>query len=36
VWSPDAKSLLFTAADKKLFNYSVADGKSAAVTSSVV
>jgi tricorn protease len=36
VWSPDAKSLLFTAADKKLFNYTVADGKTATVTSTDV
>src|SRR5262245_6426846 len=36
VWSPDAKSLLYTAADKKLYNYSVADGKTAVVTTSDV
>ena len=34
VWSPDAKSLLYTAADKKLYNYTVADGKTAVVASS--
>jgi tricorn protease len=36
VWTPDSKSLLYTAADKKLYNYSVADGKTAVVTSSDV
>jgi len=34
VWTPDSKSLLYTAADKKLYNYTVADGKTAVVTSS--
>jgi tricorn protease len=33
VWTPDSKSLLYTAGDKKLYNYSVADGKTATVTS---
>src|SRR4029079_1194013 len=33
VWTPDSKALLYTAADKKLYNYSVADGKTAVVTS---
>jgi tricorn protease len=33
VWTPDSKSLLYTAADKKLYNYSVADGKTEVVTS---
>ena len=33
VWAPDSKVLLYTAADKKLYNYSVADGKTAVVTS---
>jgi tricorn protease len=36
VWSPDAKAVLFTAADKKLYNYNVADGKTATVTSTDV
>ena len=36
VWTPDSKSLLYTAADKKLYSYSVADAKTAAVTSSDV
>jgi tricorn protease len=34
VWTPDSTSLLFTAADKRLYNYSVGDGKTAVVTSS--
>jgi len=33
VWTPDSKSLLYTAAGKKLYSYSVADGKTAEVTS---
>jgi tricorn protease len=36
VWTPDSKSLLYTAADKKLYNYTVADGKTAAISSSDV
>src|SRR5439155_3541153 len=36
VWTPDSTSLLYTAADKKLYNYSVADGKTIGVTSSDV
>ena len=36
VWSPDAKALLFSAADKKLFNYNVAAGTTAVVTSTAV
>src|SRR5437870_1656005 len=36
VWSPDSKSLLYTAADKKLYNYTVADGRTAVVTTSDV
>ena len=36
VWSPDSKSLLYTAADKKLYNYTVADGKTTTVSSSDV
>jgi tricorn protease len=35
-WSPDSKSLLYTAADKKLYNFTVADGKTAVVSSSDV
>jgi tricorn protease len=34
VWTPDSKSLFYTAADKKLYAYSVADGKTAVVASS--
>jgi tricorn protease len=33
VFTPDSKSLLFTAAGKKLYGYSVADGKSAVISS---
>jgi tricorn protease len=36
LWTPDSKSLLYTAADRKLYAYSVADGKTAVVTSSDV
>jgi len=36
VWSPDARTLLFTAADKTLYNYTVADGKTTTVTSTDV
>ena len=36
VWTPDSKLLLYTAADKKLYGYSVADGKTTVVTSSDV
>ena len=36
VWTPDSKALLYTAADKKLYSYSVADGKTRVVTSSDV
>src|SRR4029078_11066366 len=36
VWSPDSKSLLYTAADKKLYNYTIADGRTAVVTTSDV
>jgi tricorn protease len=35
-WTPDSKSLLYTAADKRLYNYSVADGKASVVTSDTV
>ncbi len=34
VWTPDSKALLYTAADRKLYSYSVADGKTAVVSSS--
>ena len=36
VWSPDSKVLLYTAADKKLYSYSVAEDKTAVVSSSDV
>ena len=36
LWTPDSKALLYTAADRKLYSYSVADGKTAVVTSSDV
>jgi len=36
VWTPDSKALLYTAADKKLYNYSVADGKTISISSSDV
>jgi tricorn protease len=36
VWTPDSKSLLYTAADKKLYNYTVADGRIAVLSSSDV
>jgi len=32
-WTPDSKLLLYTAGDKKLYSYSVADGKTATITS---
>jgi len=31
-WTPDSKSLLYTAAGKRLYGYSVADGKSSVIT----
>jgi tricorn protease len=34
VWTPDAKALLYTAADRKLYSYSVANGKTSVVSSS--
>jgi tricorn protease len=34
VWTPDSKALFYTAADKKLYSYSVADAKTAVVASS--
>ena len=36
VWTPDSAALLYTAADKKLYSYNVADGKTAIVASSEV
>ena len=33
VWTPDSKTLLYTAADKKLYSYSVTDAKTTVVTS---
>jgi tricorn protease len=33
VWTPDSRALLYTAADKKLYSYSVADARTAVVTS---
>ena len=36
VWTPDSKPLLYTAADKKLYSYTVADGKTRVVSSSDV
>ena len=32
IWTPDSKSLLYTAGGKKLYSYTVADGKTAVVT----
>src|SRR3982751_1599588 len=34
VWSPDSKLLLYTAADKKLYSYAVADAKTSVISSS--
>ena len=34
VWTPDSKALFYSASDKKLYSYSVADGKTATVASS--
>jgi tricorn protease len=34
VWTPDSKALLYTAADKKLYSYAVADGKTTTIASS--
>jgi tricorn protease len=33
-WTPDSKALFYTATDRKLYSYSVADGKTAVVASS--
>ena len=34
VWTPDSKLLLYTAADKKLYSYAVADAKTSVISSS--
>jgi tricorn protease len=34
VWTPDSKALLYTAADRKLYSYGIADGKTAVISSS--
>jgi tricorn protease len=34
VWSPDSKVLLYTAADRKLYGYTVADGRTSVIASS--
>jgi tricorn protease len=36
VWAPDSKSLLYSASDKKLYRYTLADGKTAVAASSEV
>jgi tricorn protease len=36
VWSPDSSSLLYTAADKRLYRYTVADDKTAPISTSEV
>jgi tricorn protease len=33
VWTPDSKALLYSAGDRKLYSYAIADGKTAVVTS---
>src|SRR5262249_1454766 len=33
IWSPDSKSVLYTAGGKKLYNYTVDDGKTAVIAS---
>jgi tricorn protease len=35
-WSPDSRALYYTAADKRLYSYSVADGKTAVIASDTV
>jgi len=35
-FTPDSKSLLYSAADKKLYGYTIADGKSTVITSDTV
>jgi tricorn protease len=34
IWTPDSKAIFYTAADKKLYSYTVADGKQTVVSSS--
>jgi len=34
VWTPDSKALLYTASDKKLYGYAVADGRTSVLSSS--
>ena len=34
VWTPDSRALLYTAADRKLYSYTVADGRTNVVSSS--
>jgi tricorn protease len=34
VWTPDSKALLYTAADRKLYSYNVADGKTSTIATS--
>jgi tricorn protease len=36
VWTPDSKLLLYTAADKKLYSYGIADAKTTVISSSDV
>jgi tricorn protease len=36
IWSPDSSSVLYTAADKRLYRYTVADDKTATIASSDV
>src|SRR5512139_449343 len=36
LWSPDSKSLLYGSTDKKLYLYTLADGKTSVVTSSTI
>ncbi len=36
VWSPDSKVLLYTASDRKLYGYTVADGKTSVISTSEV
>ena len=36
VWAPDSKSLIFASSDKKLYLFSVADGKTRVLTSSTL
>ncbi|HET7219125.1 MAG TPA: hypothetical protein VFJ02_13805, partial [Vicinamibacterales bacterium] len=36
LWTPDSRALLYTAADRKLYSYNVADGKTSVIASSDV